>query len=45
MNKTELKRLKNKELEELTNELELPPKSPYKNIESLLQKKLKICVA
>src|SRR6185436_17458365 len=38
----ELKRFKNKELEELANELELPPKSPYKNIERLLQKKLKI---
>lgn len=42
MSKAEFKRFKNKDLEELANELELPPKSPYKNIERLLQKKLKI---
>ncbi|CAI2161881.1 5540_t:CDS:1 [Funneliformis geosporum] len=36
------KRFKNQELEELTNELELSPKSSYKNIEKLLRKKLKI---
>lgn len=39
MNKTELKRFKNKELEELANELELPPKSPYKNLEEILSKR------
>ncbi|CAJ0845136.1 8023_t:CDS:2 [Entrophospora sp. SA101] len=38
----ELKRFKNRELEELANELELPPKSPYKNIQKLLRRKLKI---
>jgi hypothetical protein len=42
MSKAEFKRFKNKDLEELANELELPSKSPYKNIERLLQKKLKI---
>jgi len=42
MSKTEFKRFKNKDLEELANELELPPKSPYKNLEKLLQKKLKV---
>lgn len=38
----ELKKFKDKDLEELANELELPPKSDYKNIEGVLQKKLKI---
>ena len=42
MPKTEWKKFKNKELEELTKELELPPKSDWKNIEKVLQKKLKI---
>ena len=42
MSKAELKRFKNKGLEELANELELSSKFPYKNIGRLLKKKLKI---
>ena len=42
MEKINLKRFKDKELEDLANELELPPKSAYKNIQAVLQRKLKI---
>ena len=38
----EWKKFKNKELEDLANEQTLPSKSPYKNIQSSLQRKLKI---
>ena len=37
--KAELKKFKDKHLEELASELELPLNFPYKNLEKLLQKK------
>lgn len=42
MGKKELKKFKNQELASLVQEISLPPKSDYKNIQAAIQRKLKI---